>query len=337
MAVLEYGEVEERVKAAGDAAVLLGNGFSIGFDERFRYDSLFAKAEAAGLSETARALFDRVGKGDFEGALRLLDDGEWVAQAYGATGADLAAMRADAKSIRDALAAAVRESHLDHAGELPLAATEAASRFLGPYRLVFTTNYDLLLYWVVMSMEPAKRLDDGFRAAGGDPVFVGWKEDRQMFHVHGALHLYWEGDGLKKHSWHASGQRLKDAIAQGLEGGRYPHFVAEGFTRKKLAKIRRSPYLNACYEHLAGTGPVVVVLGLSFADNDTHLARALAGSSALEHLYVGLHGDPESPANRDIATRVKRAVQGRPASCRALSVAYFDSASVPVWSAAVGR
>jgi hypothetical protein len=336
--ILEYNEIKAMAEDVKTASLLLGNGFSIALDSRFNYQSLFDRARENGLNERTEKLFARVGRGDFEGALRVLDDGEWIAKTYDLAGVDIDELQADGERIRAALAAAVKDSHIDHAGDLDANAARSARRFLAPYRSVFTTNYDLLLYWVVMSMKEAARLDDGFRFASGDPIFAGWDSaSRSMHHLHGALHFYWDEEGLRKHSWRESGHRLKDAIADGLKGKRYPHIVAEGLSEKKLGKIRRSHYLSACYERLKLATPLVVSLGFSFADNDEHIAIAIANNASLTRLCVGLHGDPDNASNRGIMSRVTRAIEGRNKALSKLEVSYFDSASASPWAAAPPR
>ncbi|MBK6559963.1 MAG: DUF4917 family protein [Dehalococcoidia bacterium] len=114
MAFLTYQEVLE---AAGNGRkhLLLGNGFSIGCDARFRYDSLYAYAKEEGLSGRAQAVFERLGTNNFEGVLRALDDTAFVAEVYGlAPGAEpTPTITDDAEQIKRVLVSAVAGRHLD--------------------------------------------------------------------------------------------------------------------------------------------------------------------------------------------------------------------------------
>ncbi len=197
MAFLTYQEVLE---AAGNGRkhLLLGNGFSIGCDARFRYDSLYAYAKEEGLSGRAQAVFERLGTNNFEGVLRALDDTAFVAEVYGlAPGAEpTPTITDDAEQIKRVLVSAVAGRHLDLPSDVPDEKKAACVEFLTPYYNVFTTNYDLLLYWVEMHGLDVLKGRDGFRAPPGNPdaPYLEFHErvggEKGIFFLHGALHLY---------------------------------------------------------------------------------------------------------------------------------------------------
>lgn len=164
-ALLNYEEV---LAALPDRKhLLLGNGFSIACDPVFRYDSLYDHAVAAGLSERAQAVFERLGENNFEGAMSLLEDTRWVGRRYGLGDDGERAILDDVQRLKKALIEAIGESHLSHSGEVPNEKKEAALDFLTQYHNVFTVSYDLLLYWVTMFREPHP-FEDGFRADPDD-------------------------------------------------------------------------------------------------------------------------------------------------------------------------
>lgn len=222
-----------------------------------------------------------------------------------------------------------------------------------PCHNIFTTNYDLLLYWTVLqSGTPSHQ--DGFRSDEDDPdtSYVIFTErlggTKGLFYLHGALHLYVAAGELRKHSWRRTGQRLTELIRAGLNVGEYPLFIAEGTAEKKLEQIQRNGYLWYALDKLARIESPLVVFGHSFSEGDQHIANTLADSADLPALYVGLHGDPDSERNLQIRSVVdgiarrreererqrvesRRSRRGRRGGSSAFVVELFDSRSARPW------
>ncbi len=232
-AILTYEEVCRRIEDKR-SYLLLGNGFSIACDPVFRYGSLYQAAVKAGLSRRAQLLFQRYGTNNFEGAMKLLDDSDWVARTYGLVKNKPSGMAEDLEVIKRTLVAAISSSHLETPGDIADGRKTSTAKFLEPFHVVFTTNYDLLLYWVVMHAGDPPPFEDCFRADQDEPdapylVFSQrLKDKRGLLYLHGALHLYLHNGELRKHSWTCSEQRLTELIRDGLAKGQYPLFVAEG-------------------------------------------------------------------------------------------------------------
>lgn len=343
VSVLDYSEMQSEI-AKGRTHLLLGNGFSIACDDVFSYPSLYESAVAAGLSKRAQKVFERIGTNNFEAVMRLLDDGHWLSNTYGLISGDKSEMRKDLSIIKKALVSAVATSHLPHSGAIPDEKKKAAANFLSPYYNVFCTNYDLLVYWINMFASDPPQYQDGFRADGDNPkaetlVFSERLGDKEgLFYIHGALHLFVGGGGLRKHCWTRSGEKLTDLIKKGLNADRYPLFVSEGTWDKKLEQIRRNGYLSYCFDKLGRICGRVVVFGFSFGDNDTHIQHKLSDNGQITDLFVGLYGDPDSAANRkiqaaisDMEARRKKLMIVAPKVYKPLNVRFYNSASVRAW------
>lgn len=341
--LLSYDEVLERI-GDGTRHLLLGNGFSIGCDPIFEYGSLYEKAVEGGLSDRAKEVFARLGTNNFEGVMRLLTDVDWVARTY-----DLvedtpgSAMLDDVEVVKDALITALAESHLDHTGHVPDEKKASAAEFISNYKNIFCTNYDLVLYWVVMH-EGAPEFRDGFYSDPDDPdlpylVFDGYVTGRNkgMFFLHGALQLYVEGSEIRKHSWGRTATPITELVREGLDREQYPLFVAEGDPEKKAAQIRSNGYLFSCLDKLSRIGAPVVTYGHALGDSDAHIRREIARNFGIDQLFVGLFGDPESPDNcqtRANAQAISARREARATSAgrtAPLNVHFFDSQSARVW------
>lgn len=346
MQIIEYAEALASL-GAKQKNLLLGNGFSVGCDPIFRYECLYDRAVQQGLSERAQAVFERIGTNNFEGVLRLLLDADWVAQEYQllepTQGSPIVA---DIDVIKKALVDAVAASHLAHTGLVSASKKNAALRFLSPYHNVFTTNYDLLLYWVVMHQPGAPSFLDGFDSDPDEPEapYVTFQHrlggHRGIYFLHGGLHLYDAHGELRKHTWCRTGVPLTDSIRAGLDQGLYPLFVAEGRPEKKLEQIQRSWYLGHCLSKLSRLESPLVVFGHALGESDWHLLSAIARNRKLRRLAVGLYGDPRSSSNRQICDSVAYAQDRRVEELNAhrtskvegeLDVLYFSSESANVW------
>lgn len=340
--LLHYDAVREQLRE-GRPHLLLGNGWSIACDKIFSYSSLYEAALAEGLSDRAQAVFERLGTNNFEGVMRLLDDTHWVARTYGLVEGYDSGMREDVEVVKRALVNAIGRSHLDHTGEVSDGRKDAAFEFLSPYHSIFYTNYDLILYWVNMHKGDPPPYQDGFRPPEDDPeapylVFSERLGDRRgIFYLHGALHLYVGGGELRKHSWIRTGVRLTDQVREGLEERKYPLFVAEGSSDKKLEQIRRNGYLSYCYDKLGRVTNRLVIFGHSLGETDRHILDAIANNTEFREVYVGIFSDPESASSRRIRAAGNYLLQRRARinerlrSPRPLEVHFYDSRTARPW------
>ncbi len=341
--LLTYQQVLENLPATKH--LLLGNGFSIACDEVFSYTNLFDYAKENGLTEHVTKVFGYLGTNNFEGVLRLLEDAKWVSKYYKLKprAKYRFSIAKDLASVKRALLNAVAKTHLPYPASISDERKNKCAEFFAPYHTIFTTNYDLLLYWVSNHALETLKQQDGFRASIDDPSaeYLVFSEhlgpDKGILFIHGALHLYVEEGEVRKHSWVRSGTTIIELVKKGLEKGQYPHFVAEGKAQKKLQQIQKSDYMSYCLGKLGRVTSPLVIYGLAFNENDYHIAHVLAENKVLEKIYIGLFQKPEHPANKPIYKAVKE-IQARRALAtkglrrpKALQIEYFDSKTVSVW------
>lgn len=364
--LLSYEEVQQRLAAASDAppTLLLGNGFSIACDPRYSYRALRENLEDT-LPPVARGLLERLHTDNVEQVMQILEDARWVndqlvgdRRRTGPLGRQLAAAHA---ATCAAMVEAIAQDHLESPAEIDPGrgtldgqstdgSSDRASRavaFLAPYGTVFTTNYDLLLYWTLMRVRDRaadgtalrgndRRWRDGFRRRSNarhgelDPEI-----DINVYYLHGALHLYThQGDdqpSVRKHIGRDN-LRLLDIVRRTFERQALPLFVAAGRPEQKREAIARNPYLERAYRAFSEIEGDLVLFGLSLGASDQHLLDALAGNGALGTVYVSLYGDPDSAPG--LALRSTLARLGRHAADRrgrALDIHLFDSQSARPW------
>ncbi|HEX9774679.1 MAG TPA: DUF4917 family protein [Actinomycetota bacterium] len=237
-------------------ALLVGNGASIAVSASFAYPSLLEIASSSlvanRLSPDERAVFESTNDTNFERVLGELATAAVLAEQVGL---DATPLRERYARIRRALIEAVHAVHPRH-GDLPEERFERVQESLLHFSEVFTTNYDLQLYWAITS---TKRMDD-FRDFFWNPGLAfdltnTWTpEDKvRVFYLHGALHLFHlpngttvKATGGDDNPW-SPYVPLLDLTFEYKEA-RYPLFVSEGSTEQKMAAITSNAYLGFAYE-----------------------------------------------------------------------------------------
>ena len=134
--------------------LLLGNGFSVAYDQNiFSYNALHdfvKKLDDDDLSKILSVIETR----NFEVIMQYLDHFSALLDAFGAD--PVLKKRVDAASakLKTSLLNAVKALHPEHVFKVPEDESKACGDFLQTFVAsggnIFSTNYDLLLYWVLM-------------------------------------------------------------------------------------------------------------------------------------------------------------------------------------------
>lgn len=267
---------EEVANAEKWQGLLLGNGLSVNVWPNFVYDSLFDHAQdGGGLTVEDRALFQSTP--NFE---RVLADLNVAIRTCGVVGIDTSQLYARYRSIQLALGHAIREVHLQRS-QVPDATLEAIRGVLEKFEWVFTTSYDLLVYWAMGYGGHFEPFVDCFRWDGRcafDPnradVFVG---QIPVYFLHGALHLVVGGSGITWKLRNTQIRTLLDQFGQPIEGDPQARalLVTEGSSQDKLRAVEGNDYLAHAVDRLRECELPMVVFGSSLSEQDRHLADAL--------------------------------------------------------------
>lgn len=224
---------------------------------------------------------------DFERVIHALENAAVVERAYKDV-KRATQFAGDADRLRDALVKAVRETHPSHRENIEDVIPSCLA-FLKSFETLFTMNYDLLLYWVILAA--GSPFGDGFGLGKEVNGFRGPFNTGAHCHVynlHGGLHLFLTPTGdVEKRLMGSSG--VIDAIAQTItHDKRLPIYVAEGTSAAKLGRINSVAYLRHCYDRLRDSYGNFFVYGHSGDPNDAHIYDALFNSQ-IDHLYFCVH------------------------------------------------
>lgn len=336
---------DEALKKAGNnenSSVLLGNGFSAAWNRKiFSYSSLLNAAE--GMSPEIRKVFKEFDTSDFEKVISAYSNAASVCNAYGIENNFFE----EAKAVREALVDTIAANHPENPGDVTEEEYESCIHFLSNFgNMVYTVNYDMLLYWVLMhdwfKEDKSKRklgtVGDGF--SYGTEEFLNWSSSRPRFrYLHGALHLF-EGTKiqLEKLNFRQTGVPLKQQFIKLIyEDNRLPVVVVEGNDKEKMRKISTQSYLQSGMSSLLKVGGAkpqgsFFSFGFSFSENDEHILNQIVNNK-YEKFFVGIYGDLDEPTNIETIRRAKL-IQSRRESMKNYKntrVEFFDAKSVKVW------
>jgi hypothetical protein len=308
------------------AAILLGNGFSIAYSPAmFSYDAL---VEGAEFPDRVRQVFHTLGTTDFEHVMRRLNQAHELLQHYDDSEGLRDALRLDSNLVRESLIHALTQYHPHRADLVSDEEKDQCANFLRSYDRIFTTNYDLLLYWVLY---PRLRdnYSDGFRGY----ETIAWQNgevDQDVFYLHGALHLYRDARRTIKRRY-GGGVPILDQLDEAMASGEFPLFVSEGAWQQKLAAIEDSTYLKACYDALATNRQALTLYGFGFHPNDQHIVNAIAKSNT-RTLEVVIYSRAAVGQKRRLRERARRLRDRlRHKQDRDVSLEFRESDEYQVW------
>jgi hypothetical protein len=324
-------------------SLFLGNGFSMAYDAKiFSYNAL--QTFIAELSDPViNHLFNVVKSRNLEVIMQQLHVLSDLLDVFGDYDDLKGKVAAADTSLRKGLIDAVQRLHPEHVFAVPEEQIAACYKFLEPYLAdsgsIFTSNYDLLLYWVLMR-SGCRAHNDGFgyeleNPEEEDPEEHVWSDvltwgpnvgGQNLHYVHGALHLFDTGIDIEKEMYDNARYLLQN-IEDRMLREEYPVFVTAGDGNDKLAQIMHNRYLAHCYSKLCEVKGSLVTFGFNFGAYDEHIIEAIniaahhgrRSGDKLFSIYVGVYDDEAAEHIKSIAGKFR---------CK---VRIFDSKTAQVW------
>jgi hypothetical protein len=283
---LQSWEYVEKKIPIEDRGLLVGNGASVAVWPSFKYKSLYEVArdptKPDHLKQREIAMFSSFKTQNFEAVLSAMITAGTVWGIYNKPDNHIDDLRQSYKRVRKSLIRSVREVHIPF-DEVTDGLKSKIRSILAKYDYIYSTNYDLLLYWSMMTDK--NQFKDFIWASDVDGVknyFDATDTDlwdiekpvTKVLYVHGALHLYKQQDGRTFKKLAGEGGDLLELFD--VQGDAIPLFISEGTSKDKLSAITRNDYLSFAYQRFAKHRGSLVIFGHSLTPEfDQHLLDAM--------------------------------------------------------------
>jgi len=292
--------------------LLLGNGFSVAYDhEIFSYNALHEFVKNLNDKDLSKIL-ELIETRNFEVIMQYLDNFSALVDAFGGDPKLKKRIETASAKLKKSLLDAVKAMHPEHVFKVPEDQSKACAAFLQNFLnttgCIYSTNYDLLLYWALMRNTELRHGDGCGRELENDtgeymaPEDKEWSEltwgknrdDQNVFYLHGALPFFDNGVAVVKEEYDVYNHLLQNISAR-MEKGEYPIFVTAGNGQQKLNHITHNQYLTYCYDNFCQAEGSLVTYGFSFGPNDEHIIAAVNKAARrkvpnkLWSIYIGVY------------------------------------------------
>jgi hypothetical protein len=324
--------------------LLMGNGFSIAYDPKiFSYNALYdflSELKDPVLSK----LFEAINTKNFELIMRQLDNFIEISSALSSDKELTNKLIKANELLQNSLIDAISELHPEHVFNIPDEKSALCfsflNRFLSNDGKIFSTNYDLLLYWVLMRNNSKKAIDGfgkdllnpnevrfGAEQDWSDLYWGKYKEEQSVFYLHGTLPIFDNGVDIEKEVYRNQAYLLTN-IKERLNKKEYPIFVTAGSGIEKLQHIMHNKYLTFCYDNLCAIEGSLISFGFNFGEYDEHIIDAINKASKhggrtgnkLLSIYIGVFSQADLDYIKSIEGKFK---------CK---VNVYDSKTANIWN-----
>lgn len=288
---MSYLKFQEAIDECGNCEknVLLGNGFSRAYDNNaFNYQNL---VEASNLPQKLKGLFELFKTNDYELIINHLTN---LANIFNKKHISQELLGA-AELIRRDLARTISNKHPKSQKEIPIIRKEATLKFLKHFKNIFTLNYDLLLYWlIVYNRKECKNYwgnrKDGFSKHSNKDCIWLHNPNSNVFYLHGGLHLFHDERNIFKIKYDNENRvPLLQQIKAYINDGVSPLVITEGSSEDKEFWINQNNYLQYCYNKLSEIEGCLFIHGHSLDDKDQHIFDAITANKKIDKIFISIY------------------------------------------------
>ena len=277
--VYEWNTIQTRYE---NPSLLLGNGFSLMFSNNFSYSSLF-QLFLNNCDDQFRELFEHFETTNFE----LIQ--KYLTYAYKVN----SILRLPTDQITNALIQlknglikTIEQVH-PRINQIDFERLNRIAIQLGRFGDIYTTNYDLYLYHIIMLSKDLSFQDRNYIAYQdwfwGSNAPDGFKEFmttqtyryKNLFYLHGSLVVFNHGVMNIKLLKNNGRKELINLVADEIRNDNFPIFVTEGSGAQKLESINNNNYLTFCLNKLSTSNSPIIIFGNAMGDFDSHILEAI--------------------------------------------------------------
>lgn len=321
---------DEIVDDFNGSDLLLGNGFSINFSNEFSYTSLFQNFLEE-IEPNERELFESFDTTNFELIQRDFKNAIEVNAKFDIDSHDIIESY---DTLKDGLITTIAQTHPSF-DDVDNEEIERTSRIiLKNFKDIYTTNYDALLYHIILKIKDWSDEDDRIKGYsdyfwGNNDYdnfnynsFTGFQDYdyNLIYYLHGALFIFKKHHYTLKRLRRGDDRELIDLISNAITEDNIPLFVSEGTYYDKMNAINSNGYLSFCYNKLHDNSGNIVVHGFGFGDNDKHIIEAL--KRRFFKVAIGIYtGDKDDDAINEELANIKAKLPNS-------NIVFFDSQSL---------
>lgn len=256
--------------------ILIGNGASIAIWDKFNYTSIFKTACSSliqkPLDKEDVRVFHLLKTTNFEIVLNALSTAININRIFKIKFRKISLRH---RSIKNALLQALRVVHISWE-KIPETTFKCIAAELSRYKQVFSTNYDLLIYWTIMHRK-GRGFKDQFYGQEFRVVEANkkWGSQTRIYYLHGGLHLYEEPIGRTLKRFREPFNSLLELFGTPFGADAVPLIITEGSSEEKLVSINQSEYLSYAFSEFKNHNNSIVIFGHSLSDNDEHISSAI--------------------------------------------------------------
>ncbi|WP_026896754.1 DUF4917 family protein [Daejeonella oryzae] len=308
--------------------IFIGNGFSINLFQALSYNSLFTKFSEDCGSDVIK-LFKAFNTSNFEYVMEALNNTQHVGTILGL---DYSAISPVVERLKEGLIRTIGETHPLYRDVNPSIFRSLAVDFM-PFRNIFTTNYDVFLYKIILAnnnlidlklIQSASFQDEFYVDMGKHRLGIGddYENCRKIYYLHGALFLYHDRGMTYKFRKGGEDDEYIRMLRMEIANGNIPLFVCEGKPDDKFNAINNNYYLRSCGNALKKNDKSdLVVYGSAFQSSDKHIVdwiNQANPNNLITSLYV--HDKSEESLKSEIS-RITNLFGN-------ISVSFYDSTSL---------
>ncbi|PHA57780.1 hypothetical protein COF07_11700 [Bacillus wiedmannii] len=271
--------------------LLLGNGFSMGIWEEFGYKSLFDNRKKHLYKEDLQ-LFKALNTTNYEEVLANLHTAINVNNTFNINSTLISACY---ERVKSNLIQAVKDVHPTNI-EFEQALNLGKNRTFGIFKdSIFTTNYDLIAYWLTTKLLQNGEIVVGDFFGRKEKGYLHFLDDNKiqsglkLYYLHGGLHLFMNRENEIQKLEKSQRDYLMEAVVESIENNNLPLYVSEGKWETKLQSIENNKYLYFCYNALQQLSGDLTVFGHSLDETaDYHIIQAINDSN-VENIAFGIY------------------------------------------------
>ncbi len=290
--IVPWSQIAKRFDKAD---LLLGNGFSLNIEGHFNYVSLF-KEFINSCKRKEREIFESFNTNNFELILEKLSNAVYVNKAFDI---EYSQINTAIDRLKTGLITAIKDNHPRN-NRLDKDQLKRIALQLKDFNDIFTLNYDLFLYHIIMKVLDENKVTKDKVKAYSDYFWGSYNSDfkkfedhqdydyKLLYYLHGALFIFMESyEFTLKLIRGDVNTELIEQIENAIQNDMIPLFVTEGSPEEKLEAINQSKYLQFALSNLKHSNNKLVIFGCSLSSSDDHIVKAINNNK--RDLAISIH------------------------------------------------